>query len=374
MLSTILPAVGTGLALTSPLWVDRLFADNGIIFTKPGEGTIQAVMRGNEFSHFVMAYSGHKFKGTGPDDERWEIIEDPNHKKNPLNIFGWRLVGIPFAYTVYTYKLSWRELKQVGKESEVVPRTDELTNFAFASRFPYAMVLPDGETHGEDGEIIPVSLEYVAIIRITNPYKALFRNEDWPQIVESILNEVAKDYASSKSYEELIKEQTSGHKSGGFSDRILCVQDKDDEDDEHEGPDPGKSIQQWVAETYGVTIVNTYLLKVDPLPEYRELTQKRTTATIEADVIRTEAQGRADAVKIKATADAQAIREVGDAEADALRALTKASNLKGGSDALRLKTLAGIGKDGNAVVVAPDLLTPAAAKFLGDKPPKGKGE
>ncbi len=374
MLLSTMTAVGTGVVLTSPLWVDRLFADNGIIFTKPDEGTFQAVVNGNEFSHFVLAYSGHKFKGTGPDEERWEIVPDPDYKKNRFNIFGWRLVGVPFAQTVYSYKLSWRELKQVGKKSEIVARTDETTNFGFATRFPYAMVLPDGETHGEDGEIIPVTLEYVAIIRITNPYKALFMNEDWPQIIESILNEIAKDYALSKTYEELISEKTSGHKSGGFSDRILCPQDIEAEDGHvpETGPDPEKSIQEWVAETYGITITNAYLLNVDPLPEWRELTQRRTTATIEADVLRTEAEGRADAVKIEADAAAHATRVDGEARADAYKSVAGAVNArKDGIDIFRLQTLGDVGEAGNTVVVAPDLLTPAAAKLLAKKEEKG---
>jgi len=373
MLASTLYSVGAGIALTSPLWVDRLFADNGIIFTKPDEGTFQAVVNGNEFSHFVLAYSGHKFKGTGPDEERWEIVSDPEHKKNPFNIFGWRLVGIPFAQTIYNYKLSWRELQQVGKKSEIVARTNEMTNFGFATRFPYAMVLPDGETYGKDGEIIPVTLEYVAIIRITNPYKALFMNEDWPQIIESILNEIAKDYALSKTYEELVSEQTSGHKSGGFSDRILCPQDIKPEDDHvpETGPDPEKSIQEWVTETYGITITNAYLLNVDPLPEWRELTQKRTQAAIEADVLRTEAAGRADAIKLEADADAHATRVDGEAKAKAYKSVASAVNShKDGFDIFRIQTLGDVGEAGNTVVVAPDLLTPAAAEILTKKKPK----
>jgi len=384
-LSTILYAVGAGMALTSPLWFDRLFADNGIIATKPKEGTIQAIMNGNAFNRFVMVYSGHIFKGDAkenkklslPDDERWEIIPDKKLKKNRWNIFGWRLVGIPFAQNVYQYKLSWREMQQDGKESKVVARTNEPTNFAFATRFPYSMVLSDGETHGKDGEIIPVTLEYMAIIKITNPYKALFMNEDWPQIVEGILNEIAKDYAASKTYEELIKEQTSGHEKGGFSDRILCIQKNEDAEGHipEDGPGPGKSIKTWVSETYGVTIENAYLLEIDPLEEYRELTQKRTVAVIAADVLRTEADGKAYAIETIADAEAYATRKSGEADADAFKALATAANAhKDGANILRLHTLTKVGGDGNTIVVAPDLLVPLAANLVDKKPTKEKGE
>ena len=376
LLSTVLTSVGVGVALTSPFWVDRLFADNGIVFTKPKEGTVQAIMNGNAFNRFVMVYSGHKFKGTGGDDERWEIIPDTTPKKNPWNIFGWKFVGIPFAQNVHQYKLSWREMQQDGKESKVVARTNVSTNFAFATRFPYSMVLPDGETHGGDGEIIPVTLEYVAIIRITNPYKALFMNEDWPQIIESILNEIAKDYAASKTYEELIKEQTSRHKEGGFSDRILCAQEAEDTAGHTpgDGPGPGKSIKEWVSETYGVTIENAYLLKIDPLGEYRELTQERTISVVAADVRRKKVEGERDAMRILADGKAYDIRKVGKANAKAFEVIAKTAKAhEYGLDILKLLTLDKVGANGNTVIVtnglssdsdSDSLIKAAAARLL----------
>lgn len=355
MLSLIATGVGVGVIASSPFVLDRLAAQNGTLLTKTREGTVQAIMNGNRFSHFVMEYAGHVFQGGNDPVERWNIIEDTRAWNQRLwgtcsrtvNPFGWRYVGLPGARNVYTYEQTWRERNKKQEGGKLILRENETTDFAYVINFPYGMLLPDGE----DKDGIPLIVEYIAMVRITNPYKALFLTQDWPQVVEGVLNEIVKDYVGDEKYEDLRKENTGEFKGGRFNNDIIAV-------------------QEMIEREYGVRICHAFLLNIDPAPEYREATTIVAMAEIKADA----AEAEAREAEIRAKGDAKVVEIAAAAERGRIETVYDAIQKRPQGIRIRnLEALEKFSQGGGTVVVSPDVITPAGAKILGaDGKPLGE--
>lgn len=343
--------VALGTAAASPFVINWL-ADGDSFFTKVSEGTAKAVMRGGtrgSFDHFVMAFEGHHFNVPGSDwfdrtIPAWEVLDnDPVDDKyfdlrDPLTKWlGVYYVGIPPFRQLKEYRFRWSEaIKDLKTNKEVVWSRDASTDFIYVSDFPYMIVLDAAETK----EGIPVDGTYQLVIRITNPYKALFATENWLEAVTASANRAARSYVGSRTYEELQSEtnkeddelhehpgdDSAPHDPDDFSCPMTMLTDVIPED--------RKNADKWkkgLRGRYGVTIVAANLQTIAINTGSAELDGKVFESTIleftsKKDADRITTLGKAEAEKIRVIGDAEAARiyAEGKAEADVITLKGKA--------------------------------------------------
>lgn len=188
------------------------WADDDRFFTKVKEGTGKVIVKGKTFHRAVLSFKGHHLNEPGkswhdPSQPDWEILPDKpgkNYDDRPhlLKEFGLYWVGIPGMRNVYEYHFVWNEYRGVeGGEQEVWHR-DENTSIFMANSFTYVMVLENVKTRDN----VPVRAEFTIILRITNPYLALFGADDWKKLLESYVDRKGKNFIGTFTYDQLRSE------------------------------------------------------------------------------------------------------------------------------------------------------------------------
>jgi regulator of protease activity HflC (stomatin/prohibitin superfamily) len=347
--------------VTSP-WIIQGFAQEKLIFTVPEQNTVEAIAGGGPRGRFIRFTSlppGLKYKGEGSNWDRWEIIKDdtpPEPKTGLLNSFtesqSLQLVGWPGLNAVYEYPFRYgKVVKSVSADgtpyTEIEYRTGT-SNFVYITEVPYGIIVPRADT--KDG--YPIRVELVVMLRITNPYRALYGVTDYLTTIEGFIAEVVKDYIGSFNFEgDLWTEQTSSHRSGKLTEMIT----------ENVMPGESKTLKELIQEQYGVKFCDIFVSDIEPADEQdREDAKRVGRAKIEADAREEEARGKA----------AETIA-LGEAEVEILEKRAEIMATPSGMRAAELETLREIGKAGNTIVTdGKGTLEGAAYSEL----VKGKGE
>ncbi len=206
-----------------------ILAKNNLFFTYIKEGSVKAVMKFGEFHKMVMVYKDHRLDVKGyirHIDDKGKIAKISNGEIDPtltqpnadyykiefesdaLAIFpgGIRWIGNPFKYTIHSYKFRWMSLRQKSNEDgnirkELVQHDEEI-DYILAQDDVYATVVKGAETK----EMVPLEALMLLTIRILNPYKALFRVQDWLEQSLNITNPSARSWIGTKTYHELTNE------------------------------------------------------------------------------------------------------------------------------------------------------------------------
>lgn len=188
-----------------------------IFFTAPKEGTAEFFMTGNVVRRMIMLWKGRRAKGPkngqSVDDqfdiETGEREQSIFHYLNPLNwmeMFGIYWIGIWPFYPIYRYDFVWTEEK-VDENGKIVPYTRRATKksgegqtaFIRVNDTNYFFVIDDVKTKGG----LPTKFVLLVTVRIVNPYKALFRGEDWLERTGGAINDMVIRYAGVLEYEEI---------------------------------------------------------------------------------------------------------------------------------------------------------------------------
>ena len=328
-------------------------ADEGIFFTKTKEGTAQAIMRGNTFVRMVMSWKGHILNEYG------DVVEGVP----AIPFLGWYWVGIWPFYKVYTYQFSWTEMGQSKDTGEIIKRPrSELTSYIPVDRFPYLLVETGLETKDEN---VPIDITVLVTVQVTNPYRALFRIDDYLQQVLGILSSAIRTYVGEKTYEEVLQDKkgvdAAETRSHGVLFEFLVRNLRQLKE---------CRIEDGVIrfDDYGTVVVDVKMLSVDILEKLRNASTANFVAEQEGRAVRTTAEAEADAKRISAQAEADALKKVATAEALRIKRKAKAVQEMGtaGAQVLDAQKLEKVGEQGNTIVVGNggDLITPAAAKLL----------
>lgn len=242
-------------------------AKNNIFFTFVKEGTAKAILTFDRFNRIVISYKKYGL------DQEWNIwsIEEAKRqniilRKEPFRIGGLVWVGIPFIHSVYKYKFEWVSFEQGEEGGELIekpiPHEDTLDYILLQDDIYYVFV-EKAEAKG----MVPLNIGTLLTIRITNPYKALFRVQNWLEATQNQLKPVVVSYTGQQGFEELIEDKIQ---LGDTVHNIL----KESEIDEN------------VEEDYGVHIKKVGFVKIDPAGErgekYREASSKAWEAEKEA--------------------------------------------------------------------------------------------
>lgn len=357
----ILVMAGLALLATSVLWVPAMLgalAKRNLFFTEVNEGTAKTITKFGEFCRCVMSYRGHHF------NDEWDLLDET--KESGLQMKqswidrklpgGLRYVGLPFVYKVHGYKFRWTSLRQgksptadaaatteKGEMSTV--KEDDLIDL-FISRdekIDYINLMDDVYVfrmeRAEDREMIPLSFRVLLTIRIVNPYKALFRTEQWLEMTINTLRPIIKQYVGCKTFKELVldRKESLEHEA----DEILNLRSRE------EGA--ASTIKDYIKGRWGVQIKKIGIVNVNTSGKageaYEESAAKKYLAEREAERITTLAGAEAGRIGILATAEAKRIQTVME-------------QMKvQGSEAFTLRTIEAMekaGENGNTILIGGD--------------------
>ena len=173
------------------LFIWSWLAPNNYFFTFVKEGTAKIVVRGDEFDKALIQWKGYTF------DEEWNVVEG----KEPWHLFGGlRYYGFWPIQDIYGYNFQWTG---VTESDEVVRHPKEKLDYILLKDDIYLT-----EVRGaEDKELLPLNVSLVLTIRVINPYKTLFRVQNWLETVNSRIRTWVRDTISHDSYEKWISEK-----------------------------------------------------------------------------------------------------------------------------------------------------------------------
>jgi SPFH domain / Band 7 family len=306
-------------------------AEENILYTTVEDGQAKIIMRGDDFDRCVMSYEGfhlnvpgHSLPRYDNEEPDWEVLADnPFAPKGFYDLrsafekkYGLYWVGYPWENKVYKYTFRWNETKTEaagedrGSES-ILPREAE-TDFVYVKDFTYVAV-----THGaETKEGLPTREQTNVTVRITNPYKALFRTEDWMRRVMSPTNRIAREYVASQGYKDLLAATEASKKS--YTDQVIGLTSALPED-EPNAPKHAKGLSGKCGVTIAAADLETIELTGSHKDEYQSAAgaaftaeqhamAKVTTAMAEASEIQLTGKARADVTVAQGKADAEALK------------------------------------------------------------------
>lgn len=332
----LLAIILLGALLCSPFIIKNLAAEN-IVFTTVKEGTVKAIVRGESFERFIMAYQGYHLNdpSKGWYDRRqpkWMVLPNTEpdyfYDERSFTVFGWFLlslgvyyIGLPWSHTVYYYTFEWNEVEtdpNTGKQR--VRRRKEVTDFIYVVHFTYAVVTDRAETKDR----LQTDWMTLVTMQVVNPFKALFETEDWMQRVTAKVNGFITSFAGRQKYDKIVT-FCKASDQGKFSKPIIALT-------EDTVDASGTVTDKGLRSEYGVEIEAAEQQTMDLSGAEGSELQKAASKAFVAE--------QTKIAKIKeAEGDAEAKRKAGAAEADVIR-------IKGEAEAAALnKRMEEIGKD-----------------------------
>lgn len=262
-------------------------AKHNILWTLVNEGTAKAVMKFKKFQRIVMAYKGYNL-----NPETWEVEEAEKDKKF-LSRSGLKWVGIPFIYSVYQYEFRWTSFEQAEEKGKLIQKAivhpGEKIDYILVQDDVYYTFIREAETSG----MVPVDVDLLLTIRIMNPYKALFRVQNWLEATQNQLKPVLRSYVSNKTFTELIqRKEGAAREIEELLVGVLELNEKTREEktqEEQKEQEEQKKISQYLEQHYGVRIKRVGLAIIDPAGErgkaYQEAASKEWEAQKEREKI-----------------------------------------------------------------------------------------
>ncbi len=165
------------------------WAKNNLNSTFVSEGTAKVIVKGGEVVGMLIQWKGRTF------DREWNVIEGDDGR-HPFG--GLRFYGIWPVYDIYLYRLRWTNLHADGTPAE----HDEILDSVMLKDMVYYMEI-DG---AEDEDKIPLKIGLLLTLRIINPYKALFKGQDWMELLNR-MQPLFREHVAGVAFENLIKER-----------------------------------------------------------------------------------------------------------------------------------------------------------------------
>lgn len=288
-------------AITSPLWLFWLANSPRLAhlspFTTIRDGEAKVVMRGDSFRRVIARKEGFDIvtpdnKQYYPGNKLWDIVQRNQQapKKEPYlqRKLGLYWVGIPPFQKLYHYNFGWVTYKAPEGETDPRPvkRNEELFH-VFVKDALYWGTLKEAETFDK----LPVDVEFLVTLRVTNVYDALFEVHRYLDAILDLVRQQGRQYVGTKTYDQLVQKE-GDEDNEGFSGGVY-------------------KLRQKILEEYGVKIIRADILSIDPAgsaaAQYREastaayLAEAKKTATVTA------AKGQAEAIKLVGEAREQAL-------------------------------------------------------------------
>lgn len=267
----LVPGVILGWVLFSVL-VYYWWAPNNLFFTFVKEGTAKIIVKAGRFQKALIQLGGMTL------DNGWNVVPDGTvvagrvfqGKRHLLG--GLRFYGFWPLFDVYIYKFQWAG---VTGEGEIQKHPPEILDYILLKEDVYWAKVESAE----DKELLPLDLELLLTIRIANPYKALFRIENWLEAVINRIEPRVRDLITQNPYEVLISDMKA------IEDRLLefsvALREKE------------------FSERYGVDLRQIEVRGINPPAEYREATLKKYLAERQKEATVVGGQAQAERVNVE---------------------------------------------------------------------------
>lgn len=261
----ILVGVPTGVVVL--IW--ECLAPTNRFFTFVKEATAKAVMKAHEFQRALIQWRGYTLR-----DDNWEVVSEGTMVagktyKEPWHPFGGlRFYGFWPLKDVYIYDLRWTGVTEAG---EIQRHPKETLDYILLKDDIYWCEL----LSVEDSDLLPLHIELLLTIRIINPYKALFKIENWLEAVINRIKPSVRDYVAQDRYKNLVakKEAMGGEIQGRLKDLIEEFKD-----------------------LYGVELGKIEVKEIEPPEAQRKETLKKWSAEREKERIEIEAAAEAQRI------------------------------------------------------------------------------
>lgn len=241
------------------------------------EGTAKVVVRGDKFEKVLIQWEGHYI-----DESSWDVKDG----KAPIWRFGGlRWYGFWPLKDVYIYNFTWTGVTERGR---IVEHEKERLDFVLLKDDVYFCKVENAE----DKNLLPLDVELVLTIRVINPYKALFKVQNWLETVKNRIKPFIRNTITLESYEELIT------KTARIGEEIYDTLAREEN---------GESILGEFEDRYGIRLREIGVKEINPPENYRQETLKKWSAERERE-----------RTLIDADAEAQRRRIVAQGEADRL--------------------------------------------------------
>lgn len=162
-------------------------------FTTVTEGRAKVVLRLKSFKRTLLAWGGYKLSKNGKVVRGKTLLRLPG---------GLRFVGIWPLDKIYKYNFRWRDM-QLTKEGEKIGFHEEIIDYIFVRPDVYWTDIKEAETIPR--ERFPLNIQFLVTMRVSNPYKALFRApSNWNENVMTRFNALARSWAGTKTLDEIL--------------------------------------------------------------------------------------------------------------------------------------------------------------------------
>ncbi len=309
-METVLMIIGgiIGFLIALPFLALALAKFN-LFFTLVDEGSAKVILFNKQFYKVMMRYRGFRLK-----EENYDVMPVSQQNENIrrlLRLGGLEFIGIWPFYTVHKYRFRWTKIKRELKDGKLVKSIepeDKTIDYILVQADVYYARLEGIETIG----LVPLDMEFVLTIRIINPYKALFRTQDWFEYVVNRLLPYIRQFCSGKEFNELIQEKQ--HSTGDLyrflewgimkrkgeekteerslelssqDEALLKKEGKTEEEIEQIKKERRWGIIQLLREIYGIDVMGVEIDSIVPEKRYEEIASKQWEATREAERIET---------------------------------------------------------------------------------------
>jgi regulator of protease activity HflC (stomatin/prohibitin superfamily) len=317
MTLTILVFAPFTIAVLSP-FLARKLAELEKFWATCQEGQARPVTMNKKFHKFIMSFAGKCFAGeldpsiVESSEEYWEVVDDERPKKKGLfgKVFkGLHFIGVPPFAEIQRYKMTWIEWGYpkksdgtVSVDKAPIPH-EEIISHVLVQSDVYFVRVPSAET----SEGVPVDINFLLTIRVTNPYKALYRVQHWLEAVTNQTEGTTRVFIGTKKSTELftLEEDTDKRAVGKVvlsptSSEVLL--------------EALKERFREFKESYGVQVELPQIQSVEPAgsdaKKYRELMTMEYEAEQNAKRVMIEAGAEAGRISTVAKAQKTAVEDV----------------------------------------------------------------
>lgn len=177
-----------------------LWAPNDLFFTFVTEGMAKIVVKAGAFDRVLIQFKDHALRGecglvTDEKDHECDIVPYTTTHRRILG--GLRYFGPWPLYYIYHYHLRWTSVHQDG----TIAQHDEELDQVLLKDHIYLVQIKGAE----DAGMVPLDIDLLLTMRVINPYKAIFKTQDWIEMVLGRMKPAFRQYVSAKSFEELVK-------------------------------------------------------------------------------------------------------------------------------------------------------------------------
>lgn len=263
-------------------------ANHNIFWTLVEEGRAKAILKFGKFKRILLVYKGYRINLSEGESEG-DIKEDEGN--SPKSGLKW--IGIPFINSIHEYKFRWVSFEQAEEKGKLVQKTishEELIDYILVQDDVYYTFIRESET----SDMIPVDVDLLLTIRIVNPYKALFRVQNWLEATLNQLKPVLRRYIANKTLNDLINKKEGVGRE--FEDLLRGAGAEIDTEE------AGRvNIGDYLERHYGVRIKKVGFVNIDPAGErgkiYQELMSQKWEAERNKERILTLADAEVERLK-----------------------------------------------------------------------------